>query len=51
MPFYDIMLLYNTYADYCDEENKHNEQQSDNNFFQMYFNKIHLYCIIFTLYL
>ena len=27
MPFYDIMLLYNTYADYCDEENKHNEEQ------------------------
>jgi predicted metal-dependent peptidase len=27
MPFYDIMLLYNAYADYCDEENKHHEEQ------------------------
>ena len=27
MPFYDIMLLYNAYADYCDEENKQHEEQ------------------------
>lgn len=29
MPFYDIMLLYNAYADYCDEENKHYEEQQE----------------------
>ena len=27
MPFYDIMLLYNAYSDYCDEENKQHEEQ------------------------
>jgi hypothetical protein len=27
MPFYDIMLLYKSYADYVDEENKSQEEQ------------------------
>ena len=27
MPFYDIMLLYNTYSDYVDKENEEHEKQ------------------------
>lgn len=27
MPFYDIMLLYNTYSDYVDKENERSEKE------------------------
>ena len=27
MPFYDIMLLYNTYSDYIDKENEKSEKE------------------------
>ena len=29
MPFYDIMMLYNAYAAYCDEENAKSEEEQE----------------------
>lgn len=29
MPFYDIMLLYNAYADYIDKENEQHEKEQE----------------------